>query len=80
MKNKRYLCSAAIGSVTEAMRAERALAAMAIRSDVIKTERNGRRGCIYGVSFPCAEENNVRSALGAAKISVKEWVSSNDLP
>jgi len=74
MKTQHYLCSAVIGSVTEALKAQQVLASDAIPSEVIKAERvGGRKGCIYGISFSCAQENNVRATLGAAKINVREW-------
>ena len=77
MRNKHYLCSAAIGSVSEALAAQRILAASAIPTEVIKYERApSGRGCIYGISFGCAWENNVRAALGAAKIDAKEFSRS----
>ena len=77
MKNKHYLCSAAIGSVSEALAAQRTLAASAIPTEVIKYERApSGRGCIYGISFGCAWENNVRAALSAARIDVKEYNKS----
>ena len=67
-------CSASIGSMTWAMRAQSALAAEAIPSTVIKTdERGGGRGCIYGVAFACSWRDNVKRVLEAAKISVREW-------
>ena len=74
MKNKHYLCSAAIGSVSEALAAQRVLSTSAIPTEVINYDRaHSSRGCIYGISFGCAWENNVRAALGAARIDVKEY-------
>ncbi len=67
-------CFAAIGSITQAQKAQRVLAALAIPSGVTKSEgSSSTRGCIYGVRFACAQESNVRSALFAARIIVKEW-------
>ena len=66
-------CSAAIGSPTQAMKAQKALAEAAIPSTVIKSESSSRRGCIYGLAFSCEQERNVRFVLDSAGIRVKEW-------
>ena len=67
-------CTAVVGSMTWAMRAQDALAGNAIPSTVVKTEeRRGVRGCVYGVAYACAYDANVRAILEAAKISVREW-------
>ena len=67
-------CSAAIGSVTQAQKAQAALAAAAIPSTVMKWEASSRlRGCVYGVSFSCQQERNVKAVLASARISVKQW-------
>lgn len=77
MKNNNYICTAAIGSVTQALQAQNALAAAMIPSEVIKIEKtNSRRGCIYGISFSCFQENNVRAILRASKIQVRSWENS----
>ena len=69
-----YKCSAEIGSVTEAMKAQNVLAAAAIPSEIIKKEGTSRRrGCVFGIGFSCSQQNNVRSILGAAGITPKEW-------
>lgn len=74
MNNNRS-CSAAIGSVTQAMRAGRALAGAAIPTTVIKFEESGRStgGCVYGVTFACSQINNVRVVLEQERIRVKQW-------
>ncbi len=67
-------CSAAIGSVTQAQKAQRALAEAAIPATVVKWENSSRLlGCVYGVRFACAQANNVRTVLASARISVKQW-------
>ena len=73
-------CFAAIGSVTQAQKAQRALSASAIQSTVIKTEVSSlRRGCIYGVAFPCIQRNNAEAVLSSAAVAVKEWGVRNDI-
>jgi hypothetical protein len=56
-----------------AMRAQKALAASAIPSKVVKLESASRRGCVYGLSFSCEQERNVRYVLEGERISVKQW-------
>ncbi len=62
-----------IGSVTYAMKAQRALAVAAIYSEVIKTEaaRPGR-GCTYGLEFSRDQLDGVRFVLKNAGIKFKE--------
>ena len=67
-------CFAELGSMTLAMKAQSALAKAAIPSNVIKSESSSsRRGCVYGISFSCEQEKNVRTVLSAARITVKRW-------
>ena len=73
MNNKYSECSAEIGSVTYAMKAQSALAAAAIPSEIIKSEASSRRGCIYSISYSCSQANNVRAVLASARIPVKHW-------
>ena len=74
MQKGNSTCFAAIGSITYAQKAQKALAAAAIPSSVTKAEvSSSRRGCVYGVRFSCAQESNVRTVLSNARITVKEW-------
>ena len=74
MQKGNSTCFAAIGSITYAQKAQKALAAAAIPSSVTKAEvSSSRRGCVYGVRFSCAQESNVRTVLSNVRIAVKEW-------
>ena len=67
-------CSAVIGSMTGAMRAQDALSEAAIRSSVTKFssgETGG--GCAYGVTYPCSQSREVRYALERARIKVRKF-------
>ena len=67
-------CLAVMGSMTQAMRAQKVLAGAAVRADVVKADSaHTRRGCAYALSYPCAQENNVRSILAGAGIRVREY-------
>ncbi len=74
MKENNRDCTAELGSVTYAMKAQQALAAAAIPSTVMKFESSSRhRGCTYGIRFSCLQNNNVRMVLDHARIAVKQW-------
>lgn len=65
---------AVIGSVTQAMRARRALENAGIRAEVVKADASRtRRGCAYAISYPAAEERRVRTALQSAGVTVRQW-------
>ena len=72
MKYESYFCEAAIGSVTEAMKAERLLLRAGIKVEVLKVDKATGRGCIYGIKFPIAQRGNVLSVLSASGIKVKD--------
>lgn len=65
-------CVAVIGSMTQALRAQRALAGAAIPAEIIKADaRDEKRGCAYALSYSCAQENNVKTVLGNQGIRVR---------
>ena len=65
-------CVAVIGSMTQAMRAQKALAMAAIRSEVIKADSSKTgRGCAYGVSYSCLQEQNVNNVLKNSGIRIR---------
>ena len=66
-------CTVSIGSVTYAEKAMRALASAAIYSEIIKLDEKKSRGCIYGLEFPCSQEENVRAVLRQAGIKTKAF-------
>ena len=67
-------CLAVMGSMTQAMRAQKVLAGAAVRADVVKADSaHTRRGCAYALSYPCAQENNVRTILAGAGIRVRDY-------
>ncbi|MCI6501625.1 MAG: DUF3343 domain-containing protein [Clostridia bacterium] len=76
MKNP---CTVDIGSVTHAMKAQRALTAAAIYTEVIKTDigRHGK-GCVYGLAFPCPQAERVRLILREAGFRPKNFSSPGD--
>ena len=69
------ICTAVIGSMTMAMRAQSLLAEAAIRASVVKVSSSrGQGGCAYGVDFPCTQSANVRAVLTDAGVRVREYL------
>ena len=69
-----YGCLAVIGSVTQTLRAQKVLLGAAIRAEVVKADSaHTRRGCAYALSYPCSQENNVRTILSGAGIRVRDF-------
>ena len=67
-------CIAVIGSMTRVMRAQGVLAAAAIRVQIVKADAlQGKNGCAYALSYPCAQATNVRKVLSDAGIRVREY-------
>ena len=67
-------CIAEIGSMTQAMRTQSILAQAAIPTTVVKSNSSkNSRGCAYGVSFPCEQEENVKQTLARAGVKVRRW-------
>ena len=74
MQSDFYECLAVMGSMTQAMRAQKALAVAAVRAEVVKADSaHTRRGCAYALSYPCSQENNVRTILAGAGIRVRDF-------
>ena len=68
-------CTAVIGSMTQAMRAQSILAEAAIRAAVVKvSSAKNTGGCAYGVDFPCTQMSNAKTVLTRAGIRVREYL------
>ena len=69
------VCTAVTGSMTMAMKAQRALAKEAIRATVVKVSRStDAKGCVYGVEFDCPLLGNVKNSLLNAGVEVREFL------
>ena len=69
-----YGCLAVLGSITQVLRAQKVLADAAVRAEVVKADSaHTRRGCAYALSYPCSQENNVRTVLSGAGIRVRDY-------
>ncbi len=77
---KSYECVAVLGSMTQAMRAQRILANAAIRADVIKADSAlTKRGCAYAISYSRLQDNNVKTILNNAGVRVRSYHGGEDL-
>ena len=80
-RSSRRICVAALGSMTAAVKAQRALLASGIEAEVVAlTPEETRRGCAYGVEFPCAYAGTVRASLHAARISASQYIEKDARP
>ncbi len=71
---KYNVCSAAVGSLTAAQKAQKVLSSAAIPSRLVKSETaSSRRGCVWGVSFSCNQRQNVTSVFNGAGVKVRSW-------
>lgn len=70
-------CTAALGSLTYAIKAQRALAEAGVSCEIVKLDSSmTRRGCAYGVEFPCSEQRSVRTVMNAEKITVTSYINN----
>ncbi|MBE6588567.1 MAG: DUF3343 domain-containing protein [Ruminococcaceae bacterium] len=71
-------CACIIGSMTETLRAQRALAREAILADTVKADSGkSRRGCAYALSFSCTQQKNVQRILEKNGIRVKAYMGGD---
>ena len=68
-------CTAVIGSMTQAMKAQTLLADAAIRCTMTKiSSAETHNGCAYGVDYPCLQQANVRMVLERGGIRVRQYL------
>lgn len=73
------VCSALLGTLTSAQKAQKTLAAAAIPTRIIKLPNAiAHRGCVWGIEFSCNQRENIEMLLTGAGIGVRRW--SNDIP
>lgn len=68
-------CTAAIGSLTIALKAHSALDLAGLDNKVVKLEPSmTKKGCAYGIEFFCDDYKRVRSTFSANKISASTYL------
>jgi len=73
---RRGICTAVIGSMTQAMRAQTVLGEAAIHATLTKiSSSQAHNGCAYGVDYSCVQSGNVRAVLDRAGIRVRQYLS-----
>lgn len=72
---------AVIGSMTAAIKAQRALAGADVSVHVVSlSPRDSKRGCAYGIEFPIEMEGAVRFVLRRDRIPVAEFLQKGGTP
>ena len=73
-------CQIDIGSLTLALKAQKALGNAAIPSTVVKNDSSSRggRGCSYGLRLSCAQMANAERVIAHEGIRVKRWIHGTD--
>ncbi len=75
MTNYTY-CTAAMVSLTYAMKAQRILSGAGLHSDIVKLDSSRtRRGCAYGLQFDCSYNDRVRRVLKDGGVTVREYLT-----
>ena len=75
MKTNNMYCTAALTSLTYAMKAQKALGAAGLHSDIVKlSPKNAKNGCEYGVEFRCEFQEEIKRALKASGIGVRRYL------
>lgn len=78
---KNGYCVGALGTMTAALHATRALGKHGIFAEVIGLSANEtKRGCAYGISFDCAALDAVRAALKSEGIAVSQYLQKGRVP
>ncbi len=73
------MCIASVKNMTGAMRIRDALVRGGVQAEIVSIDASlTRRGCAYGVSFPCEREGQVRRILGSKKIEYGEIIGGQE--
>ena len=72
------ICIATIPSLNICIKAQKALSENAIYYKIVSIDpKLTKRGCAYGIEFPCSEERNVKSILRRVGIRPSQFLESN---
>ena len=76
MKNSNTNCTAALSSLTYAIKAQRALEGAGLYSDIVKLDsRRTRHGCADGIEFSCEYMTRVKSVMKENGIGVIKYLN-----
>jgi hypothetical protein len=72
---KTNYCTAALASLTYAMKAQGVLSAAGFYTDIVKLDpARSKKGCAYGVQFNCDDSDKVRQVMKTSGISVSRYL------
>ncbi len=72
-------CTALLGSMTQALQAQAVLTEASVCASVVKSEDvTKRKGCAYGVRFPCGYAPLVKKVLKDSGIRVRSYREASD--
>ena len=67
------VCRVSVGSVTYAIKVQRALTVAAMHSEIVKLDSSGfGKGCTYGLEFGCSQLMGVKAVLNDLGIKYRE--------
>ena len=74
-------CTAALASLTYAIKAQKILYENGISSEVVRLDASKeRRGCGFGVEFSCDDSYAVKKILRGARIDVRRYLTGGGEP
>ena len=74
-------CTAALASLTYAIKAQKILYENGISSKVVRLDASKeRRGCGFGVEFSCDDSHLVKRILRGARVDVRRYLTGGGEP
>lgn len=68
-------CTAALASLTYAIKAQRSLSLLGIDVRVVKLDPSrAKRGCEYGIAYPCELHSEIKQSLRSSGIGVRRFM------
>lgn len=72
------ICTASLGSLTLAMKARQLAKEASFETTIVKLDPAAtRKGCAYGLEFPCEAQRKISTLLSKNKIKVGEYFSGS---
>lgn len=72
-------CTASMSSLTYAIKGQRALSQEGISCEIVKLDPSlTKKGCAYGIEFPCSEHRKTRAVLTKENIPVTTYLNGSE--
>ena len=69
------VCIAAVGGMTAALKAQHVLLSAGVAAEVLSlSPSQTKRGCAFGVSFPCTALQHARATLREGGVTVSQFI------